>query len=109
VSARFRVRFSHAAAGDLVALSEYLAERSPVAARRVVNRLRGRVRSLRSHPQRGRAIPELADTGLTSFRELVDSPYRILYRIAEKEVLVLAVLDGRRDLEDLLLERLLRG
>ena len=39
----------------------------------------------------------------------VVKPYRIIYRIEEDTVTVLAVLDGRRDLEDLLLERLIRG
>ena len=34
--------------------------------------------------------------------------YRIVYEIAGREVHVLAILDGRRDLQDLLAERLLR-
>jgi hypothetical protein len=36
-------------------------------------------------------------------------PYRIVYRIEGDTVTVLGVLDGRRDLEDALLERLLRN
>jgi toxin ParE1/3/4 len=45
---------------------------------------------------------------MRSWRELVVKPYRILYRVSSDTVTVLAVFDGRRDLEDLLLERLLR-
>ena len=43
------------------------------------------------------------------WRELVVKPYRIVHRIRENIVMVGAVVDGRRDLEDLLLERLTRN
>ena len=46
--------------------------------------------------------------GIRNWRELIVKPYRIIYRIDEDTVNVLAVLDGRRDLQDLLLERLIR-
>ena len=42
------------------------------------------------------------------WRELVVRPYRIVYRIREDIVMGGAVVDGRRDLEELLLERLTR-
>jgi len=45
---------------------------------------------------------------MRTWRELVVKPYRLVYRIEGDTVTVLAVFDGRRDLEDLLLERLLR-
>jgi plasmid stabilization system protein ParE len=53
-------------------------------------------------------VPELLRHGLAVWRELIVKPYRILYRIEGQTVYVLAVLDSRRDLEDLLLERLVR-
>jgi len=56
-----------------------------------------------------RSCPELSQFGMRAWRELVVRPYRIVYRIEGDSVTVLAVFDGRRDLEDLLLERLLRS
>jgi plasmid stabilization system protein ParE len=53
-------------------------------------------------------VPELAHFGIRNWRELIVKPYRIIYRIDEDTVNVLAMLDGRRDLQDLLLERLIR-
>jgi hypothetical protein len=35
-------------------------------------------------------------------------PYRLVYRIEGNSVNVLALFDGRRDLEDILFERMLR-
>ena len=54
-------------------------------------------------------MPELASAGTRVWRELVVKPHRIVSRIRENVVLVGAVVDGRRDLEDLLLERLTRN
>ncbi|WP_370693612.1 type II toxin-antitoxin system RelE/ParE family toxin [Nitrospira tepida] len=60
-------------------------------------------------PERGRIVPELHQIGIDFLRELVISPYRLLYRIDHRAVHVLAVFDGRRNLEDLVLERALRA
>jgi toxin ParE1/3/4 len=45
--------------------------------------------------------------GVFDFREVFFKPYRILYEIREKTVFIHAVLDGRRNWEDLLQQRLL--
>jgi len=43
-----------------------------------------------------------------TYRELIVRPWRIIYRFDAQRVYVLGVLDGRRDLASLLLERLTR-
>ena len=105
----FRVQWAEAAVRDLEELSGYIASDSPLNAERLLDKLERRARTLESAPARGRVVPELANFGIRNWRELVAKPYRIIYRIEEDTVTVLAVLDGRRDLEDLLLERLIRG
>lgn len=59
-------------------------------------------------PERGHFPPELARLGICDFREIHYKPYRIIYAIEKQNVLIHAVLDGRRDLRDLLEARLLR-
>ena len=104
----FRVRWAEAAVRDLEELVSYITADSPINAERILDKLKGRAGTLESAPSRGRVVPELAHFGLRSWRELIVKPYRIIYRIDESPVNVLAVLDGRRELEDLLLERLIR-
>jgi plasmid stabilization system protein ParE len=53
-------------------------------------------------------VPELGRLHIQQYRELVSPPHRIIYRVHGSRVLVLAVLDARRSLEDLLLDRLIR-
>lgn len=105
----FQVHWAEEAVQDLEEIVSYVAAGSPVNARNLLAKLWRRAESLDTSPMRGRVVPELARFGIRSWRELVVKPYRILYRVAEKEVYVLAVFDGRRDLEDVLLERLVRS
>ena len=57
---------------------------------------------------RGCVVPELAGHGIQIYWEFISLPWRIIYRITGKKVKVLAVLDGHHNLEDVLLEWLVR-
>jgi toxin ParE1/3/4 len=64
--------------------------------------------SLRSLPFRGHTPPELENIGLSQFREIRFKPYRIFYSVDRTTVTIHCILDGRRDMQTLLQERLLR-
>ena len=64
--------------------------------------------SLEELPERGHIPPELDRIGVTTYREIHFKPYRIIYEIDRKMVFIHCVLDGRRDLQQLLERRLLR-
>jgi len=105
---RFRVRWAEAAVRDLEEIVSYVAVDSGANASRVLARIETRAAALEASPSRGRVVPELAHFGMRTWRELLVRPYRLIYRIEGDTVTVLSVFDGRRDLEDVLLERLLR-
>jgi plasmid stabilization system protein ParE len=104
----FAVEFALVAQHDLQAIVEFIATDDPVAAARVLDQIESRTASLQRMPERGRVVPELAAVGIHTYRELVVGPWRLVYRITGKTVYVLAVLDGRRNIEDVLLDRLVR-
>lgn len=106
---RFRVHWTEQAVRDLEEIVAYVAADSPGNARKLLKRLESRAEALDVAPLRGRVVPELARFGIRGWRELLVKPYRIVFRVGENEVWVLAVFDGRRDLEDVLLERLVRS
>jgi len=58
-------------------------------------------------PNRGRVVPELKFYNIITYRELIVAPWRIIYRIENDTVYVLSIIDGRRNVEDLLLARLI--
>ncbi len=104
-----RVRILPEAEDDLVATYQYVAQHDGIErAEAMLDRLERAVRSLDRLTGRGRVPPELAAIGVADFRESIAEPYRIVYEVAGHTVHIHAVLDGRRDLTDLLSERLLR-
>ena len=104
----FQVEWTEVALVDLEELLDFIAQENPTAAEAALTRLQQAAHRLEQHPHRGRAVPELSRFEIRLYRELVIRPWRIIYRVGQGRVWVMAVLDGRRDLEALLLTRLLR-
>jgi len=90
---RARVHWTQRAAGDLIAIGEYIAGDSPDAARRFVERLRRRARDAARTPLAGRSVPEVQRDGV---REVFLGSYRIVYRVAKGGIEVLTVFEGHR-------------
>ncbi|MBK5966195.1 plasmid stabilization protein [Thiocystis minor] len=104
-----QVVWTKTAQGDLDSIVDYIATDSVENALSVLDRLQERAQSLVTSAERGRLVPELRVIDVHHYREIIERPWRILYRIEPERVLVFAVLDGRRDLSALLLERLVRS
>ncbi len=92
---------------DLLGIVKYIAEEDARAALRILNRIKAGTAKLGHSSERGRIVPELLKHGISRYREIVIRPWRVIYRIEAENVYMLAVIDGRRNVEDVLLERLL--
>jgi toxin ParE1/3/4 len=103
------VVWTEAAVLDLEQIVGFVAERSPASASRLLRKIETSARSLENASSRGRVVPEFALFGIEEWRELILAPYRLIYRVSGKQIAILALLDARRDLQDLLLERLVRS
>lgn len=89
-----RVVWSSAARTALDEVVEYLARDSRESALRILTRALETAASLSALPERGRVVPELSDPAI---RELFVYRYRLLYRIFDEVVVIVAFLHGARD------------
>jgi len=105
---QYQVIWLPAAEQDLIAILEYIAADSTRAAKRIATDIQKKVEMLNIFPERGRIVPELKHIGIFGYRELIVNNWRVIYRIEQDHVYVFSVLDSRRDLESLLIERLIR-
>src|SRR5438128_332188 len=80
---------------DLEAIFEYIARDSRYYATVFVQEAREASRSLARLPRRGRVVPELRDR---SIRELFVMNYRMIYQVSRKEVAIIGMVHGSRDL-----------
>ena len=78
---------------DLLRAIEYLVEKSPAAAEKLLNQLEEAAASLAQAPESGRIVPELGPPR----RELIVDHYRLVYRVQGSEVQILPVIHGKQD------------
>jgi toxin ParE1/3/4 len=108
--ARFEVGLTKGAEADVDAIVAFVAAREgAVRAESTVGRIEAAALSLDRHPERGGYPPELLALGMKEFRQVLVGPWRIVYRVIERRVIVVLVADGRRDMRTLLAQRLLVG
>jgi toxin ParE1/3/4 len=79
--------------GHLLGIYEYIARNSPVYAKRVVDRITRRSEQIAEFPLSGRKVPEYKAEDI---REIIEKPYRIIYRIKSDQIDILAVIHGAK-------------
>jgi toxin ParE1/3/4 len=104
----FTVFLTNDAAHDLDELYDYIAlHDTPQKADYVLGQIEAALSRLSKFPERGAHPKELRALGILEYREIFFKPYRIIYRVMDKNVNVLLIADGRRDMQTLLQRRLL--
>jgi plasmid stabilization system protein ParE len=94
VAGRRPVTWSKSAQSALDEVITYINQDSPANARRVLVAALDAAASLDTLAERGRIVPELADSHV---RELLVFKYRLLYRVSDDGVTIVAFLRGVRD------------
>lgn len=104
----FSVLLTKDAEEDLNEIHDFITGHdSPVRAGHVIEQIGKVLESLSENPERGRVPKELSVLCIQEYREVFFKPYRILYRVIGKAVYVFLIADGRRNMQALLMRRLL--
>ncbi|WP_310441668.1 type II toxin-antitoxin system RelE/ParE family toxin [Sulfurimonas sp.] len=109
MSKTYKIQWTTNAKEDLLNIVEYIKNDSPSVANEIYMKIRKKAQSSDFFPLKGRVLPELQKEGITLYREVIASPWRIIYKIGSDTVYIMAILDSRQNVEELLLQKLLRG
>jgi toxin ParE1/3/4 len=101
-----KVVWTEPAADDLVETVEYIARDSTAFAATLAQRVCDAGDSLSEASERGRHFP---DPEYSYLRELIIGPYRLVYEVEPKRVIIHGVFHGRRDVLSLVRGRVRRG
>jgi toxin ParE1/3/4 len=103
----YRVLLTAGAESDLEDLYAYIEEHdSRKSADPVLDKLMTVADSLAEFPERGSYPKELLALGIKDYRQTFFKPYRIIYRVIGKQVVIYLIVDGRRDMQSVLARRL---
>jgi toxin ParE1/3/4 len=92
---------------DLEAIFRYiLGTGNPGAAKDMIVLIRKACESLSQMPERGHVPPELARADNYEYRQIIVKPYRIIYQIVDSSVFIFGIIHGRRNVDEVLRQRL---
>lgn len=83
---------------DLHAIYDYIAEDSPYNALQMIERLTCRENQIIAYPLSGRMVPEMEREDI---RELIESPYRIIYHVLAERIDIVTVMHSAQILRDI--------
>jgi len=92
-----QLEWSNEALEDIEAIATYIEKDSPAYAKSVVSKIFEKAEIIRDFTQLGRIVPELNDS---TIREIFVYSYRLIYKIDSNTVLFVAVIHGKRLLEN---------
>jgi plasmid stabilization system protein ParE len=105
-----KIEWSPDAVNSLNEILEYYMERAGEnIANNIYDRIIKKITLLEAEAIRTKRTPELKDIGINDIYELVISPWKIYYKLKEenKKAYILFVLDGRRNIEEILLSKII--
>jgi len=106
---KYRVIIDPLAKADLKDLYVYASVNDNInSANKLLDGLEEACYKLVKYPERGHIPPELRQTGIKNYLEIHYKPYRIIYEIEGKVVYIHSVIDGRRNIQEILNNRILR-
>ena len=105
---RLPVRWAQAASLDVIEIVEFVQRDRPEAARKLGHSFLRDASRLRRNPRQGKVVPELLEKGIADYRQVVVSAYRLIYAVRTEFIDVVAVIDGRRDMQAAIFQRLIR-
>ncbi len=105
---KIKVVWTETAVKDLDDIIEYISINSINNAIEQYDKIKKATIELNEFPKSERIIPELYEQNIIKYRELIVSPWRIMYKEDYYIVHVMAIIDGRRNIEDILMRRNIR-
>ncbi|MCF6271273.1 MAG: type II toxin-antitoxin system RelE/ParE family toxin [Melioribacteraceae bacterium] len=94
----FSIKWSPEAVEDTELIAEYIARDSDFYARSVVTKILNTSRKISQHPYICRIVPEIKNENI---RELFIYNYRLIYKINNHTITIVAVIHGKRLLENI--------
>jgi toxin ParE1/3/4 len=104
---KYHVKWAAPAKDDLNEIINYIEERNISYAVKVLDKIESAANKLDTFPLRGRIVPELEKQGYLIYREIIVDYWRIIYKVENDIVFIMVVIDGRRNLEDIILKQIM--
>jgi len=108
MSSEYKILWTQSARDDLMDIAKYIARDNIDIALKKMTLIEEKVNSLRYFPMEGKNVPELEEYNEEEYKQIIVYPWRVIYSLKNDIVHILIVIDGRRDLQDILYKKLMK-
>ena len=106
---KYRIFLISDAEKDIMEIYDYVSKNDSITkAENLLKELEQKCNSLSQLPDRGHTPPELERIGIQEYQEIHYGHYRIIYQVIESSIFIHCILDGRRNLQEIVTKRILR-
>ncbi|MBI9109345.1 MAG: type II toxin-antitoxin system RelE/ParE family toxin [Spirochaetales bacterium] len=106
---KYKIIFSKFAEDDLTEIIGYYQSNNNEFYRKLFFSIEEKINQLKDFPKHGRIVPELEKQNIVDYRELIEGNYRIIYVIHDRSIIIHTIIDSRRNLEELIIKKLMRS
>jgi toxin ParE1/3/4 len=78
-------------------------------AKKIHSKISSRIKKLKEMPGIGKPVQILKDIGVNDYRQIVQDNWIIYYRVEGQNINIISVIDGRRNLEEILYKKIIDG
>jgi plasmid stabilization system protein ParE len=104
---KYTVNMTQNAENDLNEIMLFISQNSPQTALKIMEEIQARINMLDHSPNRGSYVPELLARNIKEYRQITEHPWKTIYKVNDEVVNVLAIIDSRRNLQDILIRKLI--
>jgi toxin ParE1/3/4 len=104
------ILWSEDASNDFIEIVTYTKNKFGIKiAKEASDRILSTIEKVLTFPNHGKTVNELNKIGIKQIKELQQSPWRIFYRIDNEIIYIISIIDGRRNIEELLYKKVIDG
>jgi len=103
---KYSVKITQSAENDLNEIFEYINQNNPRTALLTMEKIINKIKTLDHFPNRGSYVPELLARNVKEYRQITEEPWKIYYKVDNDIVNIMAIIDSRRNLKDVLINKL---
>jgi addiction module RelE/StbE family toxin len=105
---KYNVSITQNAENDLNEIIEYISQNNPQTALKILEKLQTKMKTLDRFPYRGGYVPELLEKNIKDYRQILETPWKIIYKVENETVNILTIIDSRRNVQDILIKKLIK-
>ena len=104
---KYFVKWTAPAREDVNEIIDYISITNQNYAVKILDKIEEHIKQLNMFPERYRIVPELEMYGYFMYREIIIEYWRIIYKVENDFIYIMMIIDGRRNLEDLIFKKII--